>query len=177
MKPYIIVIAVVVLGGLGYVGYSQMHQNAPEIAALDADLTPPAAAPASGKKMAFSQFVKQGGSYECTVKQALSDMENSGTVYMDKGRMRGEFSTIAEGMKVDTSLIVRDDYTYTWSSMMPKTGFKIKVQAEMNNTGAPASGTYSWNADQIGEYDCKAWVVDESKFTLPSGTTFTEVKS
>lgn len=175
MKPYIIVIGVVVLGGLGYFGYTQMRSDAPEIAVLDTEVTTVALSESS-KKIAFSEFVKQGGAYQCTVKQAVSDMESSGTVYMDKGRMRGEFSTVAEGMKIDTSLIVRDDYTYTWSSMMPKTGFKMKVQAQAGNTNAAMSGTYSWNAEQIGEYDCTEWAVDEAKFTVPSGVTFTEMK-
>ena len=132
----------------------------------------------AGKKMAFSQFIKQdNGAYKCEVKQALSDMENSGTVYMNAGNLRGDFNTIAEGRKVDSSFIIKDGYTYNWSTLAPM-GVKVKIQInETADTNAPARSTYSWNAEQIGDYNCEAWVVDESKFTLPSGITFTEIQS
>jgi len=134
----------------------------------------------AGKKMAFSQFIKQDfGPYKCEVKQAFSDMENSGTVYINKGNLRGDFSTIAEGRKMDSSFIMKDGYTYNWSSFAPTMGVKMKVDmnAENGNTNTQTSGTYSWNAEQIGEYNCEEWVMDESKFTLPSTVTHPEIKS
>lgn len=132
---------------------------------------------AAGKKMAFSQFVKQGGSYKCEVKQYLSDFENSGTVYLNGGNMRGEFSTVAEGRTMDTSFIFKDEYMYSWSSSLPNMGFKMKVNPMMTNTNTEAetSGTYSWNADQIGDYNCEVWTVDPSKFALPAGVNFQAV--
>jgi hypothetical protein len=133
----------------------------------------------TGKKMAFSQFIKQDfGPYKCEVKQAFSDMENNGTVYLNAGNIRGDFSTIAEGRKMDSSFIMKDGYTYNWSSFAPTMGVKVKVNTTTDgDTNTQTSGTYSWNAEQIGEYNCEAWTVDESKFTLPSTITFTEIKS
>jgi hypothetical protein len=122
-----------------------------------------------GKKMAFSEFVKQGGSYKCDVKQAMSDFENSGTVYIDGANVRGDFSTIAEGRTMETSFISKGGYSYMWSSAM-NSGFKTKIQTE---TGA--SGTYSWDADQIGDYNCESWAAEESKFSVPANITFKEM--
>jgi hypothetical protein len=176
MKPFIIAIAVVVLGGLGYVGYTQIHDDS-EPLALELATATTTALNSSNKKIAFSELVKQGGSYECTVKQAVSDMESDGVVFMDKDRLYGEFSTIAEGMKVDTTMIMKDGYTYTWSSMAPKNGFKIKIATnEIASNEVDASGTYRWSAEQIGDYYCEKWVVDESKFTVPTEIKFVEVK-
>ena len=132
----------------------------------------------TGKKMAFSEFVKQGGSYKCTVKQAMNDFENSGTVYINGAQMRGEFSTIAEGRNVDTTFIVTDGYTYSWSSMLPNMGFKMKINPGTNGGGsADTSGTYSFNSEQIGDYNCEPWTVDASMFATPSGMTFTKIEA
>lgn len=131
----------------------------------------------SGKKMAFSQFLKQGGAYKCEVKQYMSDFENSGTMYISGKNMRGEFSTVAEGKTMTSSFISRDGYSYTWSSMTPGMGFKIKAEAETSNESAGVNGTYAWSADQIGDYNCESWVVDTTKFELPKDVTFQEIKS
>lgn len=132
----------------------------------------------SGKKMAFSEFIKQDkGAYKCEVKQAFSDIENKGTVYMNNGMMRGEFTTVAEGKTMDSSFIMKDGYAYNWSSVLPNMGVKVKVLANTENKGGDAKGTYTWNAEQIGEYNCEEWKVDESKFALPVGIDFTEINS
>lgn len=122
----------------------------------------------TGKKMAFSEFIKSGGTYKCEVKQAMSDFENSGTVYVDGANVRGEFSTIAEGRPIDTFFIVKDGYTYTWSSAAPTMGFKIKVAAE---TTTDTSQTYDWKQG-VGDYNCQAWTADASMFIPPANVTF-----
>lgn len=132
----------------------------------------------AGKKMAFSQFLKQGGAYKCEVKQSMSDFENSGTMYVNGKTLRGEFSTVAEGKKMDSSFISREGYTYTWSSMTPGMGFKMKTveNIEVPDTNVDINGNYAWSADQIGDYNCENWVVDASKFETPKDVTFTELK-
>lgn len=131
----------------------------------------------TGKKIAFSQFIKQGGAYECTVRQTLSGIDTTGVTYLSDGMIRGEFSTRIQSMNVDTSFIVRDGFTYSWSSVLPNTGFKVEMVDNTVNgdTTTDTSGSYSWNAEQIGDYDCKPWTVDMAKFTLPSDVTFKEI--
>jgi hypothetical protein len=124
----------------------------------------------TGKKIAFSELVKQGGSYKCEVKQAMSDVENSGTVYMSGTNMRGDFSTIAEGRTMQSYFIMKDGYMYNWSSFAPTMGVKIKADASAQ---AQAEGTYTWSADQVGDYNCEPWTADETKFTPPSEVKFT----
>ena len=131
----------------------------------------------SGKKMAFSEFAKRGGAYKCEVKQSMSDFENSGTVYMDGGKMRGEFSSVAEGRTIDTSFVYKDGFMYTWSSAMGAMGFKMEANPTASTEEAAASGTYSWNTGEIGDYNCVAWDTDSSKFELPAGITFRNLES
>src|SRR6185295_13570004 len=64
----------------------------------------------AGKKMAFSDFVKQGGSYKCTVTQDVNGTQTQGTTYLSGGMMRGDFSTQAQGTNMTMTMIVRDGY-------------------------------------------------------------------
>lgn len=173
------VVAVVVLGG----GYLLIHHKAPEqnpamqggTSAPLESLNPDADA---GKKVPFSEFVKNNnGSYKCTVQQSMSDTASEGTVYISGGNVAGSFNTVAEGRPMDTSFVLKDGYSYTWSSALPGMGFKVKVTAAAGDASASASGTYSWNADQIGDYDCQPWTADQSKFALPTGITFRDMTS
>jgi hypothetical protein len=128
----------------------------------------------SNKKMAFSEFAKQGGAYKCEVKQNAGGVESSGVVYIGGEKIRGEFDSIVQGKIIQTFFIVRDGYSHTWTSMYPNMGFKAKVSADTEvNTNTQTSGTYSWNVNQIGDYDCDSWALDASKFILPAGVNFT----
>lgn len=129
-----------------------------------------------GKKMAFTQFLKDGGAYKCTVNQNINDTQSKGTIYVNNGLIRGTFETEAEGEKVATDLLVRDGYTYTWTSAAPM-GFKAPVVSGDgdNNTDTNISGTYSWDTDQIGDYDCVAWSADAGTFAIPTGIQFMEM--
>lgn len=164
----VLVLAVVLVGGYMIV----KNGRAPE----DAVKNPQDSSETAGKKIAFSEFVKQGGSYKCEVKQAMNDFENSGTVYITEGKMRGEFSTVAEGQKMDSLFVMKDDYMYNWSSLSPELGVKIKVTAE-DKAAAEAQGIYSWNTEQVGDYNCEPWTVDNSKFDLPQAVNFMEIKA
>jgi len=167
----LIVVVVVIVGGYFVFSDNKGAENE-ELGNTNEEQT-------AGKKMAFSEFLKQGGAYKCEVKQSMGDFENSGTMYVSGKNLRGEYSTVAEGKTMTSSFISRDGYSYTWSSLAPGMGFKIKVveDTEAPNANVDVSGTSVWNANQIGDYNCENWNVDASKFELPKGITFTEIKS
>jgi hypothetical protein len=178
------IVGLVLIVGLSAVGYfmmgspknessveeSQQKTSAPVI---DAKVIPQE----SGKKMSFSNFVSQGGAYKCTVSQVVQNIESKGTVYVaSKDLLRGDFKTNVSGMSIDSSFVMRDGYNYSWTSAAPTMGFKVKVSASQEgNVETKTSGTYSWNAEQVGEYSCEPWTLDETKFTLPKTITFTSV--
>lgn len=164
-----VLIAAAVVGG-----YFAFNNKEVEVVNEEVATTP--SPEVSGKKMAFSEFVKQGGAYKCTVNQSVNNTDTVGTTYINKGMIRGEYNTKVQNLSVDTTLIIRDGYTYTWTSMLPNMGYKSKVaDPKQVDTNAPKSATYSFNSEQIGDYDCKDWTVDESKFVVPSTVTFSEV--
>ncbi len=131
----------------------------------------------SNKKMSFNDFLKQGGSYVCSVNQYVENIESKGTVYIDGENIRGTFSTSVSGMNINSELLVTGGFTYTWSSMMSGVGFKAPVDmGEGGDSNFGTSGQYSFNAEQIGDYNCEPWNTDKSKFSLPRGITFTEIR-
>ncbi len=168
---------IVVLAAVAGFAYLKMNKTPADIVQEYAAPQPQASAPTeSGKKMAFADFLKQGGSYKCTVNQSIAGTDTVGTTYIDGGRIRGEYATQTAGMNIATNLIVRDGYSYTWTSMAPTAGFKAKVvENAAVNTGAAMSASYSWNAQQIGDYNCEAWSADEGKFTVPANVSFKEI--
>ncbi len=175
----VVVGVVVVLGGAYYAmrGTSTEVPNTNSIAVGEPNPSTPSEN-TSGKKMSFDAFLKQGGSYVCTVNQSVEGIDSKGTVYVNAGNVRGDFSTTVSGMNISTMFLVKDGFSYTWSNMMQGKGYKVPVNASgSGNTSAGTSGQYSWNAEQIGDYDCKPWSADASKFAMPSSVVFTEVKN
>lgn len=129
-----------------------------------------------GKKIPFSEFIKNGDSYKCTVHQLVGGTDTVGTTYINKGMVKGEYNTKVQGLSITSNVIVRDGYTYSWSSMTPTTGFKAKVVADTKtNTQTGMSGSYSYNAEQIGDYSCESWTANPTIFDLPAGVIFKEI--
>jgi hypothetical protein len=127
-----------------------------------------------GKKKAFSEFLKEGGTYKCTVHQYVNDTDTTGTAYIHDGMIRGEYATSVQGRSIEATVIVRDGYAHSWTSMAPTMGFRSKVETDPETGATGTTGTYSYNTDQIGDYDCQPWTADSSKFELPAGVTFRE---
>lgn len=174
----VVIAAVVVVGG--YFLYSSMSNSKSIVSSEQATNTTGGNSASTGspqgKKMAFDVFMKQGGSYQCTVHQSVQGTDSTGIVYLDNGMVSGKFNTAVQGINVDSNFIMKDGYSYTWTSMMPGKGFKVAVTAAASDGSAGTSGTNSWDASQIGDYDCQPWTADASKFALPSATVFTEIK-
>lgn len=173
----IILVALAMVGGGYYMSYARSNPDMIAVGEPYGENAQDGSSDTDGKKMAFDAFVKQGGSYKCTVNQSVQGVDSTGTVYMDGGKMSGTFATAVQGMNFETRFIARDGYSYSWSSAMPGQGFKTAVAAQAANTDASTSGTYSFNAEQIGDYDCDPWTADATVFAIPASVKFTEMKS
>jgi hypothetical protein len=163
------IIGLLVVGAVAVGGYFIMKSDTKVVDDVQKEETE-TPVQSEGKKMAFSELVKQNGTYKCEVKQAMSDFENSGTVYMSGTNMRGEFNTVAEGRTVQNYFVIKDGYMYNWSSFASEMGAKIKVEAIAK---AREEGAYAWSPDQVGDYNCEAWTPEASKFEIPAQVNFT----
>lgn len=171
MKKTIIILTVlvgVVLLVLGLASKKQSTQDEKtDLASTEKEVT------------GFDTFVMGGDPYECTVTQNI-DMEgfqNSvvGTVFMYGGMIRGDYAVEAQGMNIETSLVVRDGFVYSWNSLAPVGVKAAAVSDEEGDDDTSVTGNISWNTDKIGEYECKKWNLETSKFEIPTDITFQEI--
>ena len=123
--------------------------------------------------MNFANVLRQGGSYKCEVDQDVLGTATKSTIYISNGKASGEFKTKIKGVSADTRFIMRDGVSYTWNSATPKTGFSADTTTDItSSTKSSASGTYYWDVDQVGGYNCAAWRPDEAKFIIPDTINF-----
>ena len=173
---FVLAVFLIIIGSSVYFFTNRTSFVADDSSTKSVSLEPVAtsSAPVASKKIAFSEFMKQTGSYKCDVSQSVQNVETKGTVYMNDGMVRGEFATVVAGQNIETTFIVRDGYSYTWTSAMKGVGYKVKsvAVASESTTTAKTSGTYSFNGEQIGDYDCKEWTPDGSLFTIPTSVKF-----
>jgi len=162
--------AVVIGGGYYVVSHNKLTPESAQVATNDTKETQP-----TGKKMAFSEFVKQGGSYQCTVHPNGTYVETSGLTYVSDGKVRGEYITTTQDVDITTTFIVRDGYTYNWSSALSNIGFKSKIANNVGTNSPAGTASYIWNPNQVSDYDCQPWIADPSKFVIPTNITFKSV--
>ncbi|MBI5139742.1 hypothetical protein HZA26_03995 [Candidatus Nomurabacteria bacterium] len=164
--------SVLILGFVGMVGYFVFIRDKGVDPKL-VDENTETRDEATSKKMAFTEFLKQGGSYKCEVNQYVDSVETKGTTYISGGMIRGEYNTKVQGVDMASTMIIRDGYTYSWTSMLPNSGFKIKNEVS-SDAGGSMSGVYGYG-EQIGDYNCEVWAADPSKFAIPKNVSFQEI--
>ena len=92
---------------------------------------------------------------------------SQGTVYVDSGRVRGDFVANIAGKSITGHFIVRDDTSYVWMDGMAQ-GFKNSFEATSTAQGG-------LSADERMPYSCGGWSADENVFTLPEGIEFKRI--
>ncbi len=126
----------------------------------------------NGKKISFTEFMSKGGSYKCDITQVVATMTTKGVVYMHDALVRAELSNSVAGQSLNTTMIAKDGYMYSWTSLTPNKGYKTKISTAGSGLKNQAT-TYTWNGGQVGDYNCEAWSADDSFFELPKTVTFT----
>lgn len=114
------------------------------------------------------ELSSRGGNYVCTFTHSSEVAESTGTVYISGTNLRGDFSSQVQNMRIESHMIRKDGFLYTWSPMAP-TGFKIPETMAEGNGDAEMQAKYS-DINQAYSYDCQAWTPEESRFALPAMT-------
>ncbi len=124
------------------------------------------------QKSSLKNLMARSGSHMCTFNEATANSTNSGTVYISGGKMRGDFTSIAEGKTMQSHMISMNQESYVWTDDM-KQGFKMSL-----DQAAPTQGKQDQSVDINAElnYKCESWSEDGSKFNLPQGVTFTSMQ-
>ena len=127
-------------------------------------------------KGSFRSLLALGQNTMCSFTSVNESVTSSGTVYItSSGNMRGDFTSQMSAGTQTSSMIVKDGYSYVWSGSQ---GAKMNMTSSANaNAGAGAQTQQSVDLDAQVDYDCKAWSVDQSKFTLPSSVNFLDIEA
>ncbi len=176
MKSKYIVIAVLVLVAAGLVYVTQFAKKSP----APATTTSSPAAAASGPESLREMFSK-GISETCTYSTSDANGKTEGTVYVGVGKMRADVQSTADGKTTNSHVIIADNTMYTWMEG-EKTGFKMSYDVNASAAPVASSTTTSTesqpvNFDTKTDYHCSPGLVDNAKFELPAGVTFSDLSS
>lgn len=112
---------------------------------------------------------------ECTFSSTNASTTSSGTVYITSdGDMRGEFQMkTGTQATVTSNMLVKGDISYVWSGTQ---GVKMSVSEIKANSGTQAqTNQFVDLMDTDVNYDCSAWVRDDSKFVVPTSVNFIDL--
>lgn len=112
---------------------------------------------------------------ECAFQNSAESSTSEGKIYLAKGMMRGDFTSVSGGQTFTSHMVTKDNGVYTWVDNTD-TGFKTSIDA--NAQAATDNGQkQAIDINQELNYDCKPWSVDNNIFELPANITFTDVSA
>jgi type IV secretory pathway VirB2 component (pilin) len=159
-KIVIGIIVLLLLAAAGYLVFAKKPASS---------TTSPAQTAVAPALQSFRDLLAKGISQSCK----YSTQNSTGTIYMSGGKERGDFtlvSTQTGGTPSTAHMIIMDNTNYLWTDGM-KTG--VKMAFDPNATPAPsATPATGFDANTKLNYQCSAWVVDSTLFTLPTGISF-----
>ncbi len=124
----------------------------------------------------MQDLITRGGNYKCTFDEQNDVSHSTGTVFISDKNIRGDFDTSVKVLSSDTTIsshmISDGEFIYTWSALMPS-GVKLAVDNNVSSTASTTAQSFDYN--QKLDYNCVAWTVDQSKFTLPTEVEFKEI--
>lgn len=123
------------------------------------------------EKATLKDFLTMQGTQKCD----FSDPDNgsSGTVYLNSGKMRGDFSTNASGKVSMTHMINDGKDAYIWMDDQT-TGFKTSIDAVEQMSGQTGVAQ-TVDINKKVDYKCESWTADPVKFTVPVEIKFQDM--
>ena len=130
-------------------------------------------------------LLAMGQNQKCTVSTSAVDetdgtkTDTQGTIYISGKKMAQEVivtSTDKEMPSVNMSMVSDGTYMYTWNPQKKDQGMKLKITESEGTTetkGNTAKGAV--NFDEKVNVKCSPWIVDNSKFTVPTDVNFTDL--
>lgn len=113
-------------------------------------------------------LIASGALQKCTFSSDMQNATSEGTVYIAGGKVRGDFTATGGGQTQTGHFIMADNTTYVWADGMSQ-GFKTSL--------GTSSAQQQIDPDAPGNYNCEAWVPDQTLFALPATITFTDLGS
>jgi major membrane immunogen (membrane-anchored lipoprotein) len=134
-------------------------------------------------KGSILDLAKMGKNVKCTYKFDNEEAAMEGTVYVSGSKTRSDIKIkISDGTENDSTTITDGEWMYMWSTAAEQ-GTKMNIKdmeqmAEKYKTEGDAeedSNNQYKNQTQDVDYKCRPWVVDNSKFNIPTNIEFIDM--
>ena len=124
----------------------------------------------------LSSLLSLGASQECRFTYEDEETGSTkGVVYVAKNKLRTDLDiTDTEGKNSSVSIIRNGDTNYIWGTEL-ETGVKLTLSEEEFKDNEQIKG--SLDTEKEVDYDCKGWIVDETKFNPPSNIDFLDLSN
>jgi hypothetical protein len=123
----------------------------------------------AGQKMSMKALLGAGKTQKCAFTNTADSSNTSGTMYIDSGKMRSDFTSTVDGKTIQSHMIVMDNTSYVWSDAMPQ-GIKMTF----DDIQKPDAASKSIDINQEVDFSCQDWTPDAGTISLPTGITFTD---
>ncbi len=177
-KKFIIPVIVILLLTLVAVGYFLLKpQSTSKVGDISTTAISPT--PATGtvntspQSGTFKSFLSFTFPQKCTFSSSADQANTSGTVYLDNGKMRADFSVKAANETTSSHMFVDKSVAYIWMDGQAQ-GVKIAFDAQSQTTN-PQEGTV--NPDTGINYICEPWTVDAAYLKTPEKMKFIDLSS
>lgn len=159
------------IGGIG--GYMAWNSRTQVNEEQNTTPTPVPNTETSAQKK-FRDLLTLGSTQKCTF--SSEDPKFSGTVYMNAGKVRGDYTLEAEGATLQSHMIVENNTTlYMWQEGQ-KTGLKMTFDATAeSNSASETTPAGQDTLDNPVSYECSPWTADASLFVPPSTVSFSSM--
>lgn len=174
----IIVVAVIVLGGIGWF----VTQDKSDSTSTQNSSSQNSNNSSGVTKGSLSSLSTGKKAQECTMNYSGANGSGTGTMYADgngRGRMHLELKT-EKGNIGQSDQIMRDNKAYSWTTTEGQTFGMVMDMSKMNSQQSQAqsqSNTSTPAPDQSFDINCKDWKIDESKFTIPANVNFMDLNN
>lgn len=167
IKLIAIVGGVVLLSLVAVGGYRALSQPSSSETESQTMVTPTMA---DASATSFSSFLASETNQQCTF--TGTNANSSGTLYIGNGKARGDFAVTTNNLSVQSHMISDGIDMYVWMDGQGQ-GFMMSI-SEMEQAGQNLAPELKNNLpiDNMGDYSCSPWTVDEQMFVVPTTVTF-----
>ncbi len=168
----IVVILLLLLGG-GVFVMSKRNKSKTTSAPTTISVSPTSAVQETSQEnqKSLRDLLTAGVPQKCTFSDVSSEVNMQGTSYIANGKVRGDFSTTADGKTTNGHTIFDGKVSYVWMDGT-STGFKMEINPTEGST-SNSSTQQGLDLNKTLDYNCDVWVPDQTLFTPPTNVTFT----
>lgn len=176
-KPILIAVVVILLllivGGAGYFYLNKGKTEGSPTEEMQESNGQQLQESQSGGVTTLKNLLMSGNSQTCTYSSNSNNITVNGTVYISGGKVRGDFTSEANGQTSTGHNIYDGKTTYVWTDGAT-TGYMMDVNpSTQESTSTSGDQTQeSANMEQPFDYKCQPWTPNETYFKAPPDVKF-----